>query len=198
MPATVVSEGLERNGSCSGSLSSSARSSAGLGSACRRNNDATSSTAPAVIRMPEKRSGIGSGGRRAWESGAASAKLELRQRRAYLTHLGRLVQHKVYVRRHFAFSSQALSPAGEQDYRRAAGYALDRACDLASIDVGHAQIGDDGIEHRDVTVGAHKCIDTCLATAGGHNGMSVELERLAQGLQHQRIVVDEQDAQPRG
>src|SRR5262249_51401655 len=41
-----------------------------------------------------------------------------------------------------------------------------------------------------------KRIDSLLTAVGDRYGMSVLLERLAQGFAHDRVVVDEQDAQP--
>ena len=67
--------------------------------------------------------------------------------------------------------------------------------DLAPIDVGHAEIRDDHVEWLARLHVARERIDARLAAFRGDHLVLVELERIAQTAQQQRIVVDEQDAQ---
>ena len=68
---------------------------------------------------------------------------------------------------------------------------------LAAVDVGHAEIGDHDVERLAGIERVRERIDAGLAAFGGRDIVVVELERIAQRSQHQRVVVDEQDAQRR-
>ena len=56
--------------------------------------------------------------------------------------LGGLFKHAVHIRWNVAFGDKTLAPAGQQNHRRGGRIVLDRAGDLAAIDIGHAEIGD--------------------------------------------------------
>ena len=68
---------------------------------------------------------------------------------------------------------------------------------LASVHVGHAEIGDHHVERLAGFERPREFVDAGLAAFGGHDLVIVELERIAQRSQHQRVVVDQQDAQRR-
>jgi len=64
----------------------------------------------------------------------------------------------------------------------------------AATDVRHAQVGDDDIEGLARLAGGVEGIDTRLPTVGRDNHVAIGLERVAQRLEHHRVIVNEQDA----
>ena len=78
------------------------------------------------------------------------------------------------------FGLQPLAPAREQYHRRSRRDGLHRIRHLASVHIGHAQIGDDRREFLLALVGLAKALDAFAPAVGGHDGVAVGLERVAQ------------------
>src|SRR5207253_10489471 len=88
---------------------------------------------------------------------------------------------------------QPLAPAGEQDDRGVRRGRLDRGGDFATIDVGHAQIGDDDREGRAMRERCREAVDALLAPLSHRDDMAILLEDVAQGFDQHRIIVDQQN-----
>src|SRR6266852_625374 len=67
----------------------------------------------------------------------------LRQGRAQLPQLGWLAQHSVDMGRNVVLGQKPLAPAGEKNDRGGGRQFFHRTGDSASIDMRHAEIGDD-------------------------------------------------------
>jgi hypothetical protein len=70
--------------------------------------------------------------------------------------------------------------------------SLDRGRDLPAIDVRHAQIGDHQVERLLTVARLAERLDAGLAAFGRHDRMSVLFEHTPAGLQHERIIIDQQ------
>ena len=115
-----------------------------------------------------------------------------------LAQLGRLGEDAVDVGREIVVRHQALAPAGEQDDRHGRRRFLHGGSDAAAVDIGHAEIGDDGGIRLAPLLRGAEGIDRLLAAAGLGHHVAVGLQQIAERFQEQRIVVHQQQAQAFG
>ena len=90
---------------------------------------------------------------------------------------------------------QSLAPPGQQHDGRGRRQPLDGARDGPPVDLGHAEVRDDDIERRPAAQGVAEGLDACAAPDDGGDRMPAGLQHELERLEHERIVVDQQQPQ---
>src|SRR6185437_4367535 len=102
------------------------------------------------------------------------------------------------MRRNVPIGDESLSPTGQQQYDRSGCGGLDRAGDLAAIDVRHAEIGDDDVKEIALRACDQESVDAGLSAVGGGDAMTVALQGIAHGLDDKRIIIHDEYAERPG
>ena len=116
---------------------------------------------------------------------------------AELAKLGGLAEHPIDVGRNVPFRHQALTPTGQKNHGNGVGGALHEAGNLTTVHAGHTQIGNHNGEGFTSSLRGTERINPRLASVRGNHLMAIALQSLAECPNDQRVVIHDQNTQPR-
>ena len=116
---------------------------------------------------------------------------------AEFAKLRRLAEYPINLGRNLPFGHQALPPPGKKNHRSGTGGTLHKAGNLTAIYARHTQIRNHDREGFTPSRRGAERVDPGLASVRRNHLVTIALESLAERPEDQRVIIHNQNPQPR-